>query len=88
MVASMGNPPDGVPRVATVLGLHVVAVGATTWLGSVLRLAAVDAQVAVTETTTLADVEHRVGNTVNAEVGDLGLATSAAAERSTSNDSD
>ena len=88
MVSTVSDPPDRISGRARVLGLDVVAVWATAGLGSVLRLAAVDAQVAVTESTTLADVEDRVGNSVNAEVGDLGLATRAAAEGSTSNDSD
>jgi hypothetical protein len=86
VITTVSDPPDGETSRASVLGLHVVAIWATAGLRCVLGLAAVDAQVTVTETTTLAHVQDGIGDTVNAEVGDLGLASCAATELSTSDD--
>jgi hypothetical protein len=75
MVTTVSNPPDGETSRAAVLGLHVVAACATAGLGCVLGLASVDAQITVTETTTLANVQNGIGDTMNAKVGDLCLAS-------------
>jgi hypothetical protein len=86
VVTTVSNPPDGETSRARVLGFDVVAISTASRLGCVLGLAAVNAQVAVTETTALADVEDRVHDTMNAEVGDLGLSTCATTELRACND--